>query len=114
MPVTTSISPFWASRRRRRSWRPARGFTREVLAIASWAVAAAAADDFHPALMPFAKEYISNDKFALAAAIAADLFGRLDHRLLHHGQNLRPDPRQPNSARWIARSVFSLERLAAC
>jgi membrane protein required for colicin V production len=54
-----------------------RGFTREVLAIASWAVAAAAAYYFHPALMPFAKEYISNDKFALAAAIAAIFFGAL-------------------------------------
>jgi membrane protein required for colicin V production len=54
-----------------------RGFTREVLAIASWAAAAAAAYYFHPMLLPFAKEYISNDKAALAAAIAAIFFGTL-------------------------------------
>jgi membrane protein required for colicin V production len=54
-----------------------RGFTREVLAIASWAIAAAAAFYLHPTLLPFAKEYISNDKVALAAAIAAVFFGTL-------------------------------------
>jgi membrane protein required for colicin V production len=54
-----------------------RGFTREVLAIASWAIAAAAAFYLHPMLLPFAKEYISNDKVALAAAIAAVFFGTL-------------------------------------
>ena len=48
-----------------------RGFTREVLAIASWAAAAAAAYVFHPMLLPAVKQYISNDKGALAAAAAS-------------------------------------------
>ena len=47
-----------------------RGFTREVLAIASWA-AAAAAYLFHPMLLPTVKQYISNDKGALAVAAAS-------------------------------------------
>jgi len=48
-----------------------RGFTREVLAIASWAAAAAAAYVFHPMLLPTVKQYISNDKGALAVAAAS-------------------------------------------
>jgi membrane protein required for colicin V production len=48
-----------------------RGFTREVLAIASWAAAAAAAYLFHPMLLPMVKQYISNDKGALAVAAAS-------------------------------------------
>ena len=48
-----------------------RGFTREVLAIASWAAAAAAAYLFHPMLLPTVKQYISNDKGALAVAAAS-------------------------------------------
>lgn len=47
-----------------------RGFTREVLAIASWAAAALAAIYFHPLLVPYIKPYITKDTFALAAAIA--------------------------------------------
>jgi membrane protein required for colicin V production len=54
-----------------------RGFTREVLAIASWAAAAVAAYVLHPAVLPYAKEHISNDKIALAASIAAVFFGTL-------------------------------------
>jgi membrane protein required for colicin V production len=48
-----------------------RGLTREVLAIASWGAAAAAAWVFHPSLVPFAKQYIPNDTIALIATIAA-------------------------------------------
>jgi membrane protein required for colicin V production len=48
-----------------------RGLTREVLAIASWAAAAAVAWIFHPQLLPIAKQYIPNDTAALVAAIAA-------------------------------------------
>ena len=48
-----------------------RGFTREVLAIASWAAAAAAAYLFHPMVLPMVKQYISNEKGALAVAAAS-------------------------------------------
>jgi membrane protein required for colicin V production len=54
-----------------------RGFTREVLAIASWVVAAVAAYLLHPAALPYVKEYVSNDKVALAVAIAAVFFATL-------------------------------------
>jgi membrane protein required for colicin V production len=54
-----------------------RGFTREVLAIASWVAAAAAAYAFHPAILPYVKPYISNDNFALAASIAVVFIGVL-------------------------------------
>lgn len=48
-----------------------RGFTREVLAIAAWAAAAAAAWVFHPLLLPRVKDYVSNPNIALAIAIGA-------------------------------------------
>lgn len=48
-----------------------RGFTREVLAIASWIAAAAAAYILHPMVLPYAKEYIPNAQLALAASIGA-------------------------------------------
>jgi membrane protein required for colicin V production len=51
-----------------------RGFTREVLAIASWAAAFAAAYYLYPQLLPFAKEYIHKDALALAATVAAIFF----------------------------------------
>ncbi len=54
-----------------------RGFTREVLAIASWVAAAAAAYALHPAVLPYAKEYIPNAQLALAASIAAVFLGTL-------------------------------------
>ena len=54
-----------------------RGFTREVLAIASWAVAAFAAYQFHPLLLPTMKNYIGKEQLALAAAVAAIFFGTL-------------------------------------
>jgi membrane protein required for colicin V production len=47
-----------------------RGFTREVLAIAAWGAAAAAAWAFHPAAMPLAQQYIGSKTVALVAAIA--------------------------------------------
>jgi membrane protein required for colicin V production len=46
-----------------------RGFTREVLAIVAWVVAAAAAWYLHPAALPFAKQYINSDTVALVASI---------------------------------------------
>jgi membrane protein required for colicin V production len=47
-----------------------RGFTREVLAIVAWVAAAAAAWFLHPAVLPYAKQYINNNTIALVAAIA--------------------------------------------
>ena len=58
-----------------------RGFTREVLAIASWIAAAAVAWLFHPQLVPFIKQYIpassAQDTIALVASIAALFLGTL-------------------------------------
>ena len=54
-----------------------RGFTREVLAIASWGAAFAAAYFFYPQVLPYAKEYIHKDGLALAASVAAIFFGVL-------------------------------------
>ncbi|MDN2567701.1 CvpA family protein [Aquibium sp. A9E412] len=51
-----------------------RGFSREVLSIASWAAAAVAAYFFHPLVLPYLEPYISNDKLALAAAAAIIFF----------------------------------------
>lgn len=51
-----------------------RGFSREVLSIASWVAAAAAAYFFHPLVLPYVKPYISNDMLAVAAAAAAVFF----------------------------------------
>jgi len=54
-----------------------RGLTREVLAIASWAAAAAAAYVFHPMVLPYLKDYISQPQLALAASIGAVFLGTL-------------------------------------
>lgn len=54
-----------------------RGFTREILAIASWGAAFAAAYVFYPQLLPYAKEYIHKDALALAASIAVIFFATL-------------------------------------
>ncbi len=51
-----------------------RGFTREVLAIASWALAAAAAYYFYPILMPYLTPYIHKEVIAEAAAAAVVFF----------------------------------------
>jgi membrane protein required for colicin V production len=51
-----------------------RGFTREVLAIASWLAAAVAAIYFHPLVLPYLKPYIAKDMIALAAAVAVVFF----------------------------------------
>jgi membrane protein required for colicin V production len=47
-----------------------RGFTREVLSIASWVTAAVAAFYLHPSLMPFIKQHIKQDMVVLVIAIA--------------------------------------------
>lgn len=54
-----------------------RGFTREVLAIASWAAASVAAYMLHPMALPYVKEYVSNEKGALALAAIGIFLGTL-------------------------------------
>jgi membrane protein required for colicin V production len=51
-----------------------RGFTREVLAIASWAAAAAAAYYFYPMVMPYLTPYIHKEIIAQAVAAAIVFF----------------------------------------
>lgn len=47
-----------------------RGFTREVLAIVSWAAAAVAALYLHPLVQPYLKPYIQKESLAMWVAIA--------------------------------------------
>lgn len=51
-----------------------RGFTREILAIGSWAVAAAAAYALYPQVMPYAQQYIANRSIAIGVSAAAVFF----------------------------------------
>jgi membrane protein required for colicin V production len=51
-----------------------RGFLREILSIASWVAAAAGAYFLYPSLLPFAKQYITEDVFATAAVIGIIFF----------------------------------------
>ncbi|HXE24088.1 MAG TPA: CvpA family protein [Roseiarcus sp.] len=51
-----------------------RGFTREVLAIASWIAAALAAYYFYPLVMPYLTPYIHKDIIAQGAAVAIVFF----------------------------------------
>ena len=48
-----------------------RGFSREVLSIASWAAAAAAAFFLYPFVLPYIKPHIENDKVAMIASAGA-------------------------------------------
>lgn len=54
-----------------------RGFTREVLAIASWGVAAIAAYYFYPQGVPYVKPYISSDQIAMGVSAAVIFFAAL-------------------------------------
>src|SRR5690606_38537440 len=45
-----------------------RGFSREVLSIASWAAAAAAAYLFYKPVIPYVQPYIDNEQLAMIAA----------------------------------------------
>lgn len=47
-----------------------RGFSREVLSIASWIAAAVAAYLFYPAVLPYVQPYVDNEKLAMGAAAA--------------------------------------------
>ncbi|MEB2846193.1 colicin V production protein [Rhizobiales bacterium RZME27] len=46
-----------------------RGFSREVLSIASWVGSVAAAYYLYPLLLPYAKNYTADDRIALAASL---------------------------------------------
>jgi membrane protein required for colicin V production len=48
-----------------------RGFSREILSIASWVAAAAAAFFFYPYVIPYVAPYVDNDKIQMAAAAGA-------------------------------------------
>jgi membrane protein required for colicin V production len=54
-----------------------RGFTREVLAIGSWAAAAAAAYYFYPVVLPYATPYIHKEIVAQAVSAAVVFFATL-------------------------------------
>ncbi len=54
-----------------------RGFTREVLAIASWGAAAAAAYYFYPMGVPYVQPYISKPEIAMGVSAAAVFFATL-------------------------------------
>jgi len=51
-----------------------RGFTREILAIASWTAAAIAAVYFYPLVLPYVTPHISKPVVAMAVAAAAVFF----------------------------------------
>jgi membrane protein required for colicin V production len=51
-----------------------RGFTREVLAIASWIAAAAAAAYLYPYLLPYVKPYVTKEPWASIASETAIFF----------------------------------------
>lgn len=51
-----------------------RGFSREILSIASWVAAAVAAYFFYPLVLPFVEPYIDNAQLALLAAAAIVFF----------------------------------------
>lgn len=48
-----------------------RGFSREVLSVASWAAAAAAAYLFYPKILPFIQPYVTSETLAKIASLAA-------------------------------------------
>jgi membrane protein required for colicin V production len=48
-----------------------RGFSREILSIASWVAAAAAAFFLYKPVLPYVQPYIDNDQLAIAAAAGA-------------------------------------------
>jgi membrane protein required for colicin V production len=54
-----------------------RGFTREVLAIASWVAAAVAAIYFYPFALPYVTPHIANKNIALGVSAAAVFLGTL-------------------------------------
>ena len=54
-----------------------RGFTREILAIASWLAAAVAAYYFYPLVMPYLENYIQKDQIRQVVSVALVFFATL-------------------------------------
>src|SRR5262249_45748347 len=54
-----------------------RGFMREILSIAAWAVAAVATLYLYSRLLPYAKQYFNNDLVAAAAVVGGVFLGTL-------------------------------------
>jgi membrane protein required for colicin V production len=54
-----------------------RGFMREVLSIASWVIAAVVTLYGYAKVVPFAKQYVSNDLIATGVSVAAIFLGTL-------------------------------------
>ena len=54
-----------------------RGFMREVLSIAAWAIAAVVTLYSYPKLLPFAKSYFNNDIVAAAVVVGGVFLGTL-------------------------------------
>ena len=51
-----------------------RGFSREVLSVASWIAAAAAAYFFYPAVLPYVQPHIDNEKIAMGGSAGIVFF----------------------------------------
>ena len=66
-----------------------RGFSREVLSIASWAGAVAAAYYLYSLLVPYVKNYTSDDRIAIAGSAGAIFLIALDRDLVHHDPDCR-------------------------
>jgi len=73
-----------------------RGFSREILSIASWGGSAAAAYYLYPHLVPYAKKYTDDDRIAIVGLGRRRLPDRADHHLLHHHEDRRFHHRQPH------------------
>src|SRR6266571_4891830 len=54
-----------------------RGFMREILSIAAWAIAALVTLYFYAKLLPFAKSYFNNDIIAAAVVVGGTFLGTL-------------------------------------
>ncbi len=54
-----------------------RGFAREVFSIAAWVIAAIATYMFWDDLLPFTKQYVSNESVAIGISVVSIFFGTL-------------------------------------
>ena len=72
-----------------------RGFVREVLSVASWVAAAAAAYFLYKPVLPLVQPYIDSNTVATIVVGGGDLLRRADHRQLHHDEDLGLRDRQP-------------------
>ena len=94
-----------------------RGFTREVLAIASWGAAAVAAFYLHPLVVPYVKTYIAkpiSSRTSRAWLAAAAVFLVTLIVVSRSPSNCRTRSSIPRLARSTGRWVSSLARFAGC